>query len=346
MNTALTYILGAGASFQSFPLVNTFAGRFKQFIDTITGQTALDSGNVDHERNLYLLRDTSKILLKEFEDHQSFDTFFKKLYHIEDYKNIKLYKKVLNIYFIWEHTCQGYVINGKTDPDFFLKRANIDKRYDALIAGLLKPMKGEKKLFCKTNFITWNYDLNLLSSIKNYFFPNLCFGELIDRMGYENIEWKINDEITILNMNGYFYASVFDGFKNIPQQNSYDLIKSKIKADYLKDTTKDYDAECIRFAWEFKEIDKLSSIAFKMIEQSKNIVVIGYTFPLYNRLVDSKYLNGYSLKGKNVIIQDPNSIELGADFLEYFGVNQIIQGFTKKTSCNSFYVPQDIFNQD
>lgn len=60
-----------------------------------------------------------------------------------------------------------------------------------LIAGLLRPIKGDKKLFCKTNFITWNNDLNLLSSIKNYFSPELPFSEMLHTIGKNDTVWKI-----------------------------------------------------------------------------------------------------------------------------------------------------------
>ncbi len=342
-NNSLTYILGAGASFQSIPVVDTFAGRFDEFIQSVDGFANNYKSDVKNQGLLYRLKDLSKTLLKEFQEHQSFDTFFKKLFHIEDYTTIRLYKKILNLYFIWEHTSSSIVIQNKINVAHFFKQASIDKRYDALIGGLLQPIRREKKLFCKTNFITWNYDLNLLSSIKNYFFPEMAFGQLIDKLDYSKNEWIINDQITILNMNGIFYSSEFDQFSKLPRSNSYNLFENKLKENYFDDNFKDDDAESIRFAWELKDSTDIINCASKLISQSKNIVIIGYTFPLYNRIIDSKYLTHTTLSKQSVIIQDPNANELTSDFYEYFGRENLINKIKIKTGCNSFHVPKDIF---
>ena len=341
-NKSITYILGAGASFQSIPIVSTFPGRFKQFMDTLTDFSSQNTIENSYRNNLQDAVEVSKELLKEFQDHQSFDTFFKKLYHVEDLKKIKIFKKILNLYFIWEHTNPGYNVSD-LDSNIFTKQANIDKRYDALIAGLLRPIKGDKKLFCKTNFITWNYDLNLLSSIKNYFFPELPFSEMINMIGKNETVWKINDQLSILNMNGFFYSSEFNDLKKLPQSNSPFLFDKKLTSNYLEDTFDDLDAESIRFAWELENIEEVTNAAKKMITHSKNIVVIGYTFPLYNRLVDFKYLAHENLYNKKLFIQDPNALELKEDFIEYFNIEVIRDSIITKTSCNNFFVPQDIF---
>lgn len=198
-----------------------------------------------------------------------------------------------------------------------------------LIAGLLRKNKGDKKLFCKTNFITWNNDLNLLSSIKNYFFPELPFSEMLYTIGKNDTVWKINDLLSIVNMNGFFYSSEFNDLKKIPQSNSTFLFDKKLTSNYSEDTFDDLDAESIRFAWELENIDEVTDAAYKMIADSKNIVVIGYTFPLYNRLVDFKYLAIGNLYNKKLFIQDPNALELKEVFIEYFNLENVLNVLVK-----------------
>lgn len=111
----------------------------------------------------------------------------------------------------------------------------------------------------------------------------------------------------------------------------------------MLDTLNDTDEELIRFAWELENTKDISTIAANMIEQSMNVVVIGYTFPLYNRLIDSKYINGKTLHGKLVIIQDPNAIQLTEEVLEFFPVEQYLRKLVTKTGCNNFFVLNDIF---
>ena len=87
--------------------------------------------------------------------------------------------------------------------------------------------------------------------------------------------------------------------------------------------------------------------AVGFIEKSKKIIVIGYSFPLYNRLIDLSFLNATTLLGKSVYIQDPEAETLKATFSEGFGndfsatpPSTICQAIT---DCNSFFVPKDVF---
>lgn len=95
----------------------------------------------------------------------------------------------MNLYFLWEHLQASEEVITKTaenknDPgkikneEIFEKQSAIDKRYDALIAGLLQPYR-EIKFFGNINFISWNYDLNLPCSVKSFTHPNLHPNRLI-----------------------------------------------------------------------------------------------------------------------------------------------------------------------
>ena len=103
MQNELTYILGAGASFQSLPVVKTFAERFNDFYEFLNLFTKRGD-------NFYVFNDTTrgeingikkhiKIVYEEFKNHQSFDTYFKKLFHTKNTTLIDYTKRVLNYYF-------------------------------------------------------------------------------------------------------------------------------------------------------------------------------------------------------------------------------------------------------
>jgi hypothetical protein len=342
----LTYILGAGASFQSIPVVKTFPKRFDKFIKALQSVYQKNE-SVDKRDRFNSLYNRCINLCKEFESHQSFDTYFKKLFHTKSIDKIKIAKKILNLYFIWEHLNKDYdIVSEKIEGDVFLKQAGIDKRYDALIAGLLQPISGKAEPYCKVNFITWNYDLNLLSSLKNYFFPNDTFEELLkEKIKIEKGIWVIEDKISIINMNGYFYSSKFNSLSSLDENYAFDdFIYKKINTNgYFEDTHTDNDAEQIKFAWEeVSEISSTVEIAKEKIENSGNIIVIGYTFPLYNRLIDLKYLKQTDLIKKNIIIQDPNADLIKQNIKDIYGIGQ--RGNIKAiTDCDSFYVPSTIF---
>ena len=99
----LTYILGAGASYQSIPVVKTFNKRFLEFIDSLK----TNNGNVwppEYRPKMANAIDYLTELSKEFSSHQSFDTYFKKLFHFGKHDKINLGKRLLNLYFMWEHS--------------------------------------------------------------------------------------------------------------------------------------------------------------------------------------------------------------------------------------------------
>lgn len=352
----LTYILGAGASFQSMPVVKSFSNRFKTFLDWIDGSLIKGQGfSPDEKQKFGMLYESGKGLQESFESHQSFDTYFKKLFHTGQHEKTNQGKKIINLYFTWEHLSKPSPKPIEHNDAFFWKQSIVDKRYDALIAGLLKPLADNKEPYCKVNFITWNYDLNLFMSLKNYFSPNSTIGDFFKQINKEH-SWEIEGKITVVNMNGFFYNSYFSDLINLSRSTIYDIIYNKIKQqDYFskyelyanKEHANDIDddAELLKFAWETKNFN--AKVAESMIRESKNIIVIGYTFPLYNRSVDLKYFNGELLYGRRLVVQDPNVEEMKNDVIENFYLKPLQmrgQGILCKANCDSFFIPNDIFN--
>jgi hypothetical protein len=343
----LTYILGAGASFESIPLVKTFPRRFNEFYGFLQNNIDLNqpTGYVEHfNESLNKIKSFAENLVIEFESHQSFDTFFKKLFHTKKYPEIKVAKKVLHLYFIWEHLDDGKLIHGAMGEivNPFIKKAKVDRRYDALIAGLLKPLPDEPELFCKTNFITWNYDLNLLCSIKNYFYPNETFKEFMDSIQTEckNI-FSIKNQIFIFNMNGYFYSNVFDDAVDIRKLWGSQLLKLKLQIpNYFDNSYSDSDAELITFAWEDNSTDMVNRVKERVVN-TDTLVVIGYTFPLYNRLIDKQYITGGTLLNKTIYIQDPDAEVIKSEVIESFRIGQTAL-LKPYENCNNFFVPRNI----
>ncbi|MBL7702028.1 MAG: hypothetical protein JNM14_07240 [Ferruginibacter sp.] len=345
----LTYILGAGASYESVPLVKNFARRFMFFVKSMGELINHPDVSFPDSKNIKKLHSFSLGLYKEISSHQSFDTFFKKLFHTQEYARINLYKKVLNIYFLWESaTIQNgnaseNDINEKQEGDF-IKKSKIDKRYDALVAGLLVPKKGIIQPYCKVNFLTWNYDLNLLMSLKNYLAPNNTIGGFLSSIDKGGGVWKYKEDFTIINMNGYFYRSEINNLTTITNVQINELIFSIIKEDYFDDMVIDHDSNLLKFAWESE--NKLIPIAKLVIDGSSNIVIIGYTFPLYNRLVDLSYLEQSIISHKKIFIQDPNGDIIRQNLIDYYQLkdNQILEKNLKSIKdCDSFYIPSDVF---
>ncbi len=213
-----------------------------------------------------------------------------------------------------------------------------------MIAGLLQPIKGERKLFNNVNFITWNYDINLLASIKTYFYPKLNFEVFIAKINSnDSCKWVIDNQITIINMNGYFYSKHLGLLYNLDELNSSDVLKKIIVGEYRSPSFVE-DAELVKFAWEGNE--KVGKIASDKMNVSDNVVVIGYTFPLYNRLTDLKYFNNDTLNNTTLYIQDPNSKTVAEGVKENFGIKKHSESFKSIDDCDSFIIPSNIFKPD
>ncbi|MBL0146508.1 MAG: hypothetical protein IPP48_12965 [Chitinophagaceae bacterium] len=103
MSNELTYILGAGASYQSIPIVKTFPERFKYFLNHL--KAIWEDLRFPEDKRFFFegIYNKANSLLNSFESHQSFDTYFKKLFHTNQKSEVIESKKILNLYFTWEH---------------------------------------------------------------------------------------------------------------------------------------------------------------------------------------------------------------------------------------------------
>jgi hypothetical protein len=347
----LTYILGAGASYESIPIVKTFNKRLLNFKDYLLTNSANNSPDYRSK-----LSDASNYIQKlhdDFLSHQSFDTYFKKLFHVNDIALINQGKRLLHLYFLWEHSQSSLKRTGEYSNDEFRKQALFDRRYDALIAGLLEPISGVSQTLCKVNFISWNYDINLLNTIKIFFYPKLNYRNFLKKIKKEKFVWEIDGKIKIINVNGYFYSSQLNNCKNLLDAGIDSVITDKIYQGYLSSTDADADANRVRFAWELKEDDRnlLEKNLESTISGSKNIIIIGYTFPLYNRLVDLKYMtenlqNNIVAGNKFITVQDPKSANIANTIEELFGNKYKLETLLKaKNDCDYFYIPSNIYNR-
>ena len=97
----VTYLLGAGASAQSLPVVSNMKDRFSLFNDFIIRYVDIPNKNTVH--------DMIKHLLGQIKSHASVDTFAKKLHLQENFKStakgeLFLLKHYLSLFFIAEQS--------------------------------------------------------------------------------------------------------------------------------------------------------------------------------------------------------------------------------------------------
>jgi hypothetical protein len=133
-----------------------------------------------------------------------------------------------------------------------------------------------------------------------------------------------------------------DKLKSILDIDFSAISQNIIQEEYVTNSPTEIDSQKIKFAWETPK-KEIHDIAIKKIEASKNIVVIGYTFPLYNRLADLNYFNQESLRETRIYFQDPNAEIIAENVQDSFDIRtaRVIKPIK---DCSNFFIPSDIFD--
>lgn len=307
---------------------------FNQFLRQVS-----EEGGV----SMLLLNDVNNFE-KNVKSHLSFDTYFKKLFHQKDYSTIKRCKSILLLYFLFEHLITPEMIEDVFKMNYevcngFKKEQKLDLRYEALIAGLLKPSKRDLEFYTNINFITWNYDANLLLSLKNFIDPYSPFKEFILR-NYSDGVFKFNN-VNVYHLNGFINHNLIN---YVNQPNALGQFIGYLKNEYNFEALES-GAESIRFSWE-QEFSMERDID-KAILNSGHVVLIGYSLPLYNRLFDLKIFKKENMSRKDLIIQDLRANEVSSILKSDFQLDfESFEGVKLKVydNCRSFLVPNSIFH--
>lgn len=288
MDSKIVYLLGAGASFNALPLANTFAEKLKQFSLDLNEikRSSLPSGFGDSD--IDPLIDDSWWLCKEGGKHASIDTFAKKLFFKKDHRNLKKLKAVVSTFLIIEQA-----------------KNNVDYRYDSFLATILTEQNGSVILPDRLEIITWNYDTQL----------DKAFYGFCDDENYVIEKITLSDKVTRLN--GYcgteqsghigkYFLTIMNGDHDAIISNGIELYNSYMRDNSYPD---------INFAWEDSTLTKFSNQDISSIETASSMVIIGYSFPYFNRDIDSILLSHFppTLQPKKTIYlqlpeNDQNSV--------------------------------------
>lgn len=343
MSGSITYLFGAGASMKSMPLVNNFCERFEGYLKFLNARM-IDQGYINK----------NNVFLQALKSHLSFDTFFKKLFHTNS--SSREYKFYLWLFFLYEHITDPALINNFANTGQE-KNYSTDPRYDALIAGLLKPIKGKVDFFAKTTFLTWNYDLNLLSALYNFLGnKNEGLDSFLEKHQSAQNIFSFSGSIKVIHLNGYI-KSHFCDYMGSQDIVSLTEIFNSLVSEFLtgsKSITK--YVSTLNFSWEnasdSPEMPNFLVEAIDAVNNSHSIIVTGYSFPLYNRLFDREIIHKKPLNNKILYIKDPLANELSSlissDFqiptynpqreLQYVGTKIVVS-----TNCDSFLIPPNIY---
>lgn len=291
-----TYMFGAGASANALPVVNNLSLRI-----------GILSGAIVQLYGLKTLSDVeqSKInaLIKDFDwlqnichpkNNYSIDTYAKILYLRNSMGELRRLKYIFALYFALEHIY-----------------SNLDLRYDSFWASILETPNNNPYPTKGINIISWNYDLQLEKSYLKFTrsgtIENLPILARPNHTAYPN-----EKNFKIIKLNG----TIAKYSRNSPFQH---ILKDCLELDFTKESIEKYIEHrndflnnqnlqsSICFAWEEEYNNtEIFSKAQEIIKESECIVIIGYSFPYYNRTIDRKILNCFQANTlKNIYIQAP-----------------------------------------
>lgn len=343
----ITYYLGAGASYNAIPIwkaQGTSMGAVSLgilgFIDN--NDLAKKDSTKNLHRNPFLTRLAEKIARygKLAVEYGSIDIYARRLYLLGNSKELNDLKFCLSVYFdLWENfTHKGQMIEKGT------MYTKVDKRYLSLLSVLLEKENNSAtpKLNKQVSFISWNYDLQLEMSYDSFMANK---GNSLENINsgiqfMEQEEHLVRQEI--LHLNGYrgifkHGKTIYPNVEGLSAKVTMEQYLSKIieNDSQFKRPGANY-GECIKYAWERSEASLNN--AKQIMRETDILIVIGYSFPSFNRKIDSQLIKAFEESGYyDIIYQDPYGNE---DIAR--AIFQDVKKVTlEKSNTDQFYVPHE-----
>jgi hypothetical protein len=309
-NPRITYLLGAGASWFSCPILKEQGEKMIELAKAYfkNPDMTFDIKPSEQSNNDEIMWDIGyfgSISLK----YGTIDTYAKKLNLNNSVSELTRLKLSVSIFFtIWQLTDDKTL---KCRDNIVLD--DIDRRYISLMASIIQA-KNHNRNQIKENirFVTWNYDLQL-----EFAFKSFCN----DTMNWKNIsndlKFRIDEENTaqleICHLNGYhgFYKtkSKEHDILDLPKSRNINDIISEIS--YLSESQERGTIDVtnhINYAWEENKLAKKSRLeATRIFQQTDILIIIGYSFPNFNKEIDKILFNELKGRKTKIYFQDPNA---------------------------------------
>lgn len=337
------YYIGAGASYgkrndngdviEGIPVVAEIAREFAAFREFIANaeiphgdilfqdiyRTDPETVKMEKQR---LLSDIDG-LLDGIKEHATIDTYARKLYLTKNKRMFNILKDVLCTFFVWAQ------INRKPDV-----------RYDTFFANILEM----NTLALPKNFsiISWNYDSQLEMAYKSY--QPSKYLPIIEK----NIvgDWpELPDSGRIFKVNG---SATFIDSSTVPMIKDYTKTPPAVQLIMFYNNVKADTTEMgfqmkthLSFAWEESpNVPNMREAIKSTTSDTEQIVVIGYSFPFFNRQADREFI-GNMAKLKKIYIQDINAHEVEQSIQAVLPEGKNIE-IVKILNCSQFYLPKEL----
>ncbi len=331
----IVYLFGAGASAKCLPPVADMPARMEQMIKFLQDEKDKLSLNAEQESLFKTLLDDLKWLMQESKNHATIDTFARKVFitkgeYSDEYKRLK---DVLSVYFALEQA-----------------KNKFDDRYDTLWTTILDE---EGNLPANIRFISWNYDIQMdlaalqyiqhgwLYDVKKKFLPTLeklVPGNNISACKVLKLNGTAGVVVHKLNLPYYCFETYSE---------SLNTKLHHILAEYFALRSKKDTSNILSYSWEKSENIEYDN-ALRSYSDTDVLVVIGYSFPFFNRKIDRIILQSM-INGnlKKIYVQDKSNAEnIKQRIYSVIGEDS----FNKKSNihiipisdCDNFYIPYEL----
>lgn len=336
----IVYLFGAGASANCLPTVADMPARMEQMIEFLQDEKDKLSLNAEQESLFKTLLDDLKWLMQESKKHATIDTFARKVFitkgeHSGEYKRLK---DALLVYFALEQA-----------------KNKFDDRYDTLLATILNK---DGALPNNIRFISWNYDIQIQLAALQYTQYHSIYNSYFRSNflpTYEKLfHMECDTPIKLLKLNGtagiisksekapYYLC---EDFGYLEMGKNIDTILSYSEDLHLKKTQ---ISNILSYSWENAGSEEEYYKVLRSYSDTDVLVVIGYSFPFFNRKIDRIILQSM-INGnlKKIYVQDKSNAEnIKQRIYSVIGEDS----FNKKSNihiipisdCDNFYIPYEL----
>lgn len=335
MSEKVLFILGAGASQKAVPTVAKFPEALLNLEHTVFKNRIIAGERRDITYKDLLpapFFEDCKWLAENSQTHSTIDTFAKKLYLTKDFHSLKRLKATLSIFLLIQQ------ISTETDI-----------RYDVFFTTLAKLKPEGIKLPEDLHIATWNYDNQIMRSLlRLQSAANVeDIFQLVQIMPWHKYEGFKVPAPTFHSVNGM--AGFIDS-KGGKTNDFYHLIT----ANFTEDIAGQFRTICddvhekgyapeflINFAWEQSDLVRSTRESLlALLPQITTMVVIGYSFPTFNRNYDKSIFQSSASLKKVYIQNTPEAIQ---------GVENRLKSLSHKklqiiriTDTDQFYIPIEL----
>lgn len=361
----VVYWIGAGASYQSLPIVREMPAAFTDQANQL--KYYHDIAVVDYLRSKGLERYQKYLndMGRWSRQFGSIDTYARALFLLGEKREKQLAELKLHIamYFLLAQALPKRWVSPRPELSGRLDKADlVDTRYMALLALLLNEHGGLSK---RVNIISWNYDLQLEFALM-WFREHESMKDIHDNPNIHIFPSLFGTQATyyttpsIIKLNGVAgHAKVQGKIKALyadlqfPSLDQSHFVKALFDeyADAIRDGSETLSsmADTLTFAWEANETSQMAiKLSKRVLIEAETLVIIGYSFPSFNRKVDRELYAAFhsDRRTKQVVLQ--NGAMEANTFRKIMGypdtpTEHRIRPVEVETNLNQFHVPASLF---